>query len=116
MSKEALITINCKRYSERIVDIINLFDQSGWKYYYAKKILNICLLVRVMILIGKKFGGGITRSYRKKQDKQELVGLIMYYKNFDEGITILAKNTNEMVISLDINKKQLKLAESRLQI
>lgn len=43
MGKEALITINCERYSERITDIINLFDQSGWKFYDDEKKLSTCL-------------------------------------------------------------------------
>ena len=53
MGKEALITINCERYSERITDIINLFDQSGWKFYDDEKKLSTCLQVK-LILIGKK--------------------------------------------------------------
>ena len=33
MSREAILEINCSRYSERIIDVINLFNESGWKYY-----------------------------------------------------------------------------------
>lgn len=37
MAREALLEINCSRYSERIVDVIKLFDELGWRYYDAKK-------------------------------------------------------------------------------
>ena len=37
MAREALLEINCSRYSERIVDIIKLFDEIGWRYYDSGK-------------------------------------------------------------------------------
>lgn len=54
MAREALLEINCSRYSERIVDIIKLFDDLGWRYYDAEKILYICLLEMMINLIGKR--------------------------------------------------------------
>ena len=40
-----------------------------------------------------------------KQDKFELVGLNLYYENSDVGITLMAKNTKEIIIDLNINRK-----------
>ncbi|MCM1161734.1 MAG: hypothetical protein NC412_10965 [Roseburia sp.] len=37
MAREAIIEINCSRYSERIIDLINLFNELGWKYYNTEK-------------------------------------------------------------------------------
>ena len=40
-----------------------------------------------------------------KQDCFEQIGINLYYKNSKEGITILAKNTTEIVINLNINRR-----------
>lgn len=40
-----------------------------------------------------------------KQDNFERVGLNLYYENFKEGITLLAKNTKEVVMDLNINRR-----------
>ena len=37
MAREAILEINCSRYSERIIDVINLFNELGWKYYGVEK-------------------------------------------------------------------------------
>lgn len=43
MAREAILEINCSRHSDRIIDVINLFNELGWKYYDGEKILSICL-------------------------------------------------------------------------
>lgn len=37
MAREAILEINCSRYSERIMDVINLLNELGWKYYDIEK-------------------------------------------------------------------------------
>ena len=32
MAREALLELNCSRYSEKIIDIINLLCKVGWAY------------------------------------------------------------------------------------
>ena len=40
MAREAILEINCSRYSERIIDVINLFNHNHLDFYrYA---LHIC--------------------------------------------------------------------------
>ena len=108
MSREAILEINCSRYSERIIDVINLFNESGWKYYdlennieylplgdedefdWQKKILSDSELQEII---------------NNKQDKFELVVLNLYYENSDVGITLMVKNTKEIIIDLNINRK-----------
>ena len=108
MSREAILEINCSRYSERIIDIINLFNELGWKYYdlennieylplgdedefdWQKKILSDSELQEII---------------NNKQDKCELVSLNLYYENSDEGITLMANNTKEIIINLNNNRK-----------
>ena len=110
MAREAVIEINCSRYSKKIVDIINLFTQLGWTYYDGKKIVEY-------LPLGDNDDFDWQRNHfseeelqeiiTKKQNHREMVGLILYCKDSDEGITILAKNTNEIVISLNINRRTI---------
>ena len=108
MAREAILEINCSRYSERIIDVINLFNEVGWKYYDAEK--NIEYLP-----LGdnddfdwqKKFlsENELQELINVKQDIFELVGLNLYYENSEEGLTLLAKNTKKIAIDLNINRR-----------
>ncbi len=112
MAREAILEINCSRYSERIIDVINLFNEVGWKYYDAEK--NIEYLP-----LGdnddfdwqKKFlsENELQELINVKQDIFELVGLNLYYENFEEGLTLLAKNTKKIAIDLNINRRTVEI-------
>lgn len=54
MAREAILEIDCSRYSERIMDVVILLYEIGWKYYDAEKILNICRWEMMITLIGKR--------------------------------------------------------------
>lgn len=61
-----------------------------------------------MSLIGRKkilSDSELQEIINNKQDKFELVGLNLYYENSDVGITLMAKNTKEIIIDLNINRK-----------
>lgn len=108
MAREALLEINCSRYSERIVDIIKLFDEIGWRYYDSGK--NI-----VYLPLGdddnfdwqKKFlsKNELHKLINSKQNNFEQIGLNLYCENSEEGLILLAKNTKEIVIDLNINRR-----------
>ena len=42
-----------------------------------------------------------------KQERGEMVGLVMYYCDTDVGITLLAENTASIMIMLNINRRTL---------
>lgn len=110
MSREASFEINCERYSDRISEIIFLLNKLGWKYYDTEN--TICYLP-----LGDDDDFNWQNKYlskdqlqeliSNKQDSSELIGLILYYENSDEGITLLAKNTKEISIDLNINRRTL---------
>ncbi len=110
MAREATLEINCGRYSKRIVDLVELFNRIGWEYFNHNNEVEYLplgdngdydwqkdslLKIELQDLINKK------------QDNLEVVGLNLYYKNTGEGITFLARNTEEIVIDLDINRRTL---------
>ena len=108
MSREAILEINCSRYSDRIVDVINLFNELGWKYYDLENNIEYLPLGDDDEFDWQKKN----LSYRElqeiidnKQDKFERVGLNLYYETSDVGITLVAKSTKEIIIDLNINRK-----------
>lgn len=109
MAREAILEINCNRYSERILDIINLFDELGWKYYDSEKNIVYLPLEDDDFNWQRKFlsENELQELINKKQDKFEKIGLSLYYKNSKEGLTLLANSTKEIVIFLNINRRTI---------
>lgn len=110
MAREAILEINCSRYSERIADIINLFNELGWKYYDdEKKVEYLPLGDDDDFDWQKRFleENELKELINNKQDKYERIGLSLYYENSKEGLTLLAKNTKEIVINLNINRRTI---------
>lgn len=110
MAREAILEINCSRYSERIIDVINLFNELGWKYYNDEKNIEFLPLgddddfdwQKKVFLVDE-----LNELINNKQDMNERVGMNLYYENSDVAITLLAKNTKEIVIDLNINRKTI---------
>lgn len=95
---------------KKIIDIINLFNRIGWKYYNHNNEVEY-------LPIGDNGDYDWQKSVlskielqdlvNKKQDNKEIVGLNLYYENMEQGITLLAENTEQIVIDLDINRKTI---------
>ena len=110
MAREAILEMNCSRYSERIIDVINLFNESGWKYYDEEKNIEYLPLgddddfdwQKKILSVDE-----LKEMINNKQDKFERVGLNLYHENSEAGITLLAKNTKAIVIDLNINRKTI---------
>ena len=110
MGREALITINCERYSERIMDIVDLLFQIGWCNRNKKGDVEY-------LPVGDKgeynwqeqqiSDDEVNLIINKKQDENEMVGLALYYQNSIEGLILLAKNTKEIMLDLDINRRKM---------
>lgn len=110
MGREALITINCERYSKRIIDIVDLLFQIGWCSRNKKGAVEY-------LPVGDKdeynwqeqqiSDDEVNLIINKKQDENEMVGLALYYQNSIEGLILLAKNTKEIMLDLDINRRKM---------
>lgn len=89
MARELILEINCSGYSERIMDVINLLNELGWKYYDAQKSVEYLPLGdndnfdwRKKHLSEKQ----LQELIDNKQDNFERVGLGLYYENSKEGM------------------------------
>lgn len=108
MRMEASIILNCSNYSDNIIDILKLFQQIGWDIYnpqgeteylpigdddefdwQCEKITEIKLFDIVS----------------EKMAKKELIGVNLFYNNGVEGISLLADTTEQVMLSISINRK-----------
>ena len=110
MAREAILEINCCRYSERIMDLVNLFNELGWKYYDTEKKIEY-------LPWGDDDNFDWQKKFLSERELQELIdnkqnigeqiGLSLYYGDSKEGVTLLAKSTKEIVILLNINRRTI---------
>lgn len=105
---EAIITFNGKAFSESIVDIVKEFQKIGWG------ILNPQGMVEYLPV-------GDNERYNWKEEnieesklydilltkiaRKELVGINLFYHGGTEGISMIADNTEEIILGLSINRK-----------
>ena len=111
MAKEASIEINCERYSRRLSEIIELLDMIGWGFFDEDDNVEYLPLGDrgdYNWQIGASMSKGeLYRLIGRKQERGEMVGLVMYYCDTDVGITLLAENTASIMIMLNINRRTL---------
>lgn len=110
MAREALLEMDCNRYSKKITDVIKLLDKLGWKYYdFEKNVTYLPLEDSDYFNWQKRFlsEDELQRLINKKQDNFEKIGIVLYHENSKEGLTLLANNTDRIVMSLNINRKTI---------
>lgn len=108
MSREAMIVLDCRRYSRNIADIIEIFKKAEWtvrnkdnlteflpsgdndQYNWQTSILS---------------DDDLTALILQKQNNSEKIGINLFHEHSDIGISLLAETTAEIILSLDINRK-----------
>ena len=106
MAREAYFVLDCSLYSNSIAKIILAFNQIGWgssdnqkeylplhdddNFNWESQSLSVTELLSII---------------SDKQKCGELCGVILYHQNSDKGISILAQNTKEVQVNININRK-----------
>lgn len=110
MSRDASFELNCPEFSGSVTDFIKLLHSLGWSYYDGDN--------RAEYL---PFGDGdnfdwqideITDSalysvFDRKLQNDETIGLVLYYRDTEHGITLLASDTDKIILIPNINRKTL---------
>lgn len=110
MAREAIIEMDCSRYSEKIIDIINLFNNVGWKYYDGDENVEYLPLGDDDDFDWQKQNlseKDLCDLVNRKQAAFEIVGINLFYNDSNEGITFLASNTKEIVLNLNLYRRTL---------
>lgn len=110
MGREASFELNCSSYSDNVLDIIQLLGSFGWTYYDEDEhaeYLPVGDRDNYDWQIGEIPEGELYGIMQHKLERGEAVGLVMYYRDTDRGITLLASDTSEILIMPNINRKTL---------
>ena len=110
MGREASFEMNCSDFAGSMTDLIKMMNSLGWSYYDDDNHAEY-------LPVGDRNSfdwqmGEITESalyaiFDRKLQRGETVGLVMYYRNTEHGITLLASDTSEIHIIPNINRKTL---------
>lgn len=99
---EALMTLDCSNYSESITDVLKIFQQIGWYIYNPQGKVEYLPIgdddaydwqCELYDIIFKKITG------------KEQIGINLFYCNGTEGISLMAYNTSQIILSITINRK-----------
>ena len=108
---EALMTLDCSNYSESIADVLKIFQQIGWYIYNPQGKVEYLPIgdddeydwqcdeiseSELYDIISKKIAG------------KEQIGINLFYCNGPEGISLMAANTSQIILSITINRKTIK--------
>lgn len=107
---EASITLNCSNYSSDIIAVLQAFQQIGWSIDNGHGEVEFLPLgdngmydwVREKISLTKLYD-----IFSNKIANKELIGINLFYSNM-AGITFLADNTEQIMLSLAIERKIIK--------
>ncbi len=110
MGREASFELNCSDYSDNVLDIIRLLNSFGWTYYDEDghaEYLPVGDNDDFDWQFGEISESDLYSLAERKQQRGETVGLVMYYRDTEYGITLLAASTSEILIMPNINRKTL---------
>lgn len=110
MAREAMIELSCICEKKEIMYLIDLLCDGGWTVYNKKN--NIEYLP-----VGDDDDfdwqeDNITYEELRnivemKQQRDELVGVVLFYEGTSHGIDILLKDLQNVIISIDVNRNRI---------
>lgn len=117
MAREALLELNCSRYSEKVIDIINLLCKVGWTYVSDDGKVEYLPIGDKDDFDWKKdvlSEGELKKLVNTKQQLNEKIGLALYYEQTDIGILLLADDTKSILLCMSINRKTTQNARTSI--
>lgn len=108
---ESLITLNCSNYSENVADILKLFQQIGWGVYNLQgklEYLPIGDIDEYAWQCGELSEIEFYDMISAKAAGKEQIGVNLFYNNGVEGISFMAYTTEEIMLSISINRRTVK--------
>lgn len=108
---EALMTLDCSAYSESIADILRIFQQIGWHIRNPQgkvEYLPIGDDDKYDWQCDEISESELYDIISKKIESKEQIGVNLFYRNGTEGISLMAYNTSQTILSITINRKTVK--------
>lgn len=108
---ESSIVLNCSTYSKNIIDILKIFQQIGWDIYNMEGKVEYLPVGDVDEYDWQYEEISRNKLYEiisEKRARKEQIGVNLFYRNSAIGISLLADATDEILLSLSINRKIIK--------
>ena len=108
---EALMILDCSKYSENIVEVLKIFQQIGWYIYNPQgkvEYLPIGDDDEYDWQCDEKSESELYDIISKKIASKEQIGINLFYCNGAEGISLMACDTSQIILSITINRKTVK--------
>lgn len=108
---EALITLDCSSYSENIEDVLRIFQQIGWNIYNPQgnvEYLPVGDNDAYDWQCEKMSENKLYNIVSNKIIRKEQVGVNLFYDDGAEGVSLLARDTNQILLSIAINRRIVK--------
>ena len=105
---EASMILNLSSYSENIIDIIKIFQQIGWDIYDTQGKVEYLPIGDDGMYDWQHDKISMIMLYdiiSEKAARKEQVGVSLFYNNGAEGISLLADTTEQIMLSISINRK-----------
>lgn len=110
MAREAMIELNCICESKDIVFLLDLLCEEGWSIENENGNIEYLPIGDNDSFSWKEENITYTelrKIIKQKQQEKELIGVCLYNKDTNHGISLLAKNLDEVIFSIDINRKTI---------
>lgn len=108
---EALMTLDFSNYSESIGDILKIFQKIGWDIYNPQGKIEYLPIGDDDEYDWQCEDISEDKMYdiiSEKIVKKEQVGVNLFYSNGTEGISLMAYNAEQVMLSITINRKSIK--------
>lgn len=110
MGREASFELDCSEFSGSVTDFIKLLHSIGWSYYdgdYHAEYLPVGDSDSFDWQMEEITESSLYGVFDRKLQREETVGLVMYYRDTEYGITLLASDTSEIILIPNINRRTL---------
>ena len=105
---EASIILDCSNYSESITDILKIFQRIGWNTRNSQGEVTYLPIGDSDMYNWVKQKISEEELYTIISNKiitGEQIGIDLFYNTSSEGLSLLAYNTSQIILSLSINRK-----------
>ena len=110
MGREASFELNCSGFSGSVTDFIRLLTSLGWFCYDGDnhaEYLPVGDKDSFDWQMGEITESGLYAIFDQKWQAGETVGVVLYYRDTEYGVTLLSADVSEILIIPNINRRTL---------
>ncbi len=117
MAREAIIELNCICERREIMFLIDLLCNEGWTVYNENENIEYLPIGDDEDFCWQEDNISyeeLRNIVEMKQQRNEFVGIHLFYGESSHGISLLLRDTQKVTISLDINRKTIGVGRDSL--